>query len=258
MIDTTISLVSVNQRQDLERLLPSLKEAASQTPSEILLVDNRSIDGSAEYMHSSHPAIKITRNPEISGYGENHNLNLQRARGRYFVIMNSDVTVAADVFLVLRDYMDRHPDVGLITPRILNPDGTIQGLNKRYPTIWDLFIRRFIPGRFKKIFKRRIEYYEMRDVGYESECEVPFLSGAFMFCRTSLLKELGGFDPQYFMYFEDADLCRRIQKTHRTVYCPATEVTHYWQRSAHKRWKFSMIFIQSAWRYFGRWGYKWF
>lgn len=258
MIDTTISLVSVNQKQDLERLLPSLREAASQMPSEILLVDNRSIDGSAGYVESNHPEIRIYRNPEVSGYGKNHNLNLQRAKGRYFVIMNSDMTVAPDVFVVLRDYMDRHPEVGVISPRILNPDGTIQGLNKRYPSIWDLLIRRIIPGRLKKMFQSRIDYYEMRDVGYDSECEVPFLSGAFMFCRSNVLKELGGFDPRYFLYFEDADLCRRIQKTHRTVYYPATEVTHFWQRLAHKHWKFSLIFVQSAWRYFNQWGYKWF
>src|SRR3990167_4773220 len=98
----------------------------------------------------------------------------------------------------------------------------------------------------------------MRDIGYDHIYDVPFLSGAFMFCRTNLLKKVGGFDPGYFLYFEDADLCRRVQKTHRTVYCPATSVTHYWQRSAHKQWKFGWIFMRSAWRYFNRWGYKWF
>ena len=258
MIDTTISLVSVNQRLDLERLLPSLCKAASRTASEILLVDNRSCDNSARYVRRFYPEIQVVENPEVSGYGENHNLNLQRAQGRYFVIMNSDMTVAPDVFVVLRDYMDCHPDVGIITPKILNPDGTIQGLNKRYPTIWDLFMRRFVPNRLQKMFKNRMDYYEMRDIGYDRECEVPFLSGAFMFCRSNVLKQQGGFDPRYFLYFEDADLCRRIQQTHRTVYYPMTAVTHYWQRSAHKQWKVSWIFIQSAWRYFNRWGYKWY
>ncbi len=256
MIDTSISLVSVNQKLDLERLLPSLREAASRTLSEILLVDNRSCDDSAGYVRRLYPEIQVLENPEVSGYGENHNLNLQRAQGRYFVIMNSDIIVSPDVFVVLRDYMDRHPGVGIITPKILHPDGTIQGFIKRYPTIFDLFLRRFLPKTFKQLFKRRLAYYEMRDIGYDHIYDVPFLSGSFMFCRTDLLKKVGGFDPKYFLYFEDVDLCRRVQKTHRTVYNPNSSVIHFWKREAHINWLFTYYFIRSAFRYFNHWGYK--
>ncbi len=256
MIDTTISLVSVNQKLDLERLLPSLREAASRTLSEILLVDNRSCDDSAGYVRSIHPEIQVLENPKVSSYGENHNLNLQRAQGRYFVIMNSDMTVAPDVFVVLRDYMDHHPDVGIITPKILHPDGTIQGFIKRYPTIYDLILRRFLSKTFRQLFKRRLDYYEMCDIGYDHIYDVPFLSGCFMFCRTDLLKKVGGFDPEYFLYFEDVDLCRRVQRTHRTVYNSSVSVVHYWKREAHNNWLFTYYFICSAFRYFNRWGYK--
>jgi hypothetical protein len=254
--DVTISLVSVNQRNDLARLLPSLKVAANCLSSEILLVDNRSQDGSGDFVRQSFPEIQVVSNSKKSGYGENHNINLKRALGRFCVIMNSDMTVDRDVFVALRDYMVQHSNVGVVAPKILNPDGTHQGLNKRYPTLWDLFLRRFMPKRLQHFFQRRLDYYEMRDIGYHRECEVPFLSGAFMFCRSDLLKKLGGFDSRYFLYFEDADLCRRIQQTHRTMYYPAAAVTHYWARSAHKQWKYSWIFVSSAWRYFNRWGYK--
>jgi GT2 family glycosyltransferase len=254
--DVTISLISLNQRSDLNRLLPTLREAARQLSSEILLVDNRSQDASGDFVRQNFPEIQVFSNPKKSGYGENHNINLGRAEGRYCVIMNSDMTVATDVFVVLRDYMDQHTDVGIVAPKILNPDGTPQGLNKRYPTLWDLVLRRFMPKRLRPLFQRRMDYYEMRDVGYDRECEVSFLSGAFMFCRSDLIKKLCGFDPRYFLYFEDADLSRRVQQTHRTVYYPATAVTHYWERAAHKNWKFTWIFMQSAWRYFNRWGWK--
>jgi GT2 family glycosyltransferase len=254
--DVTISLISLNQRGDLNRLLPTLREAARQLSSEILLVDNRSQDASGDFVRQSFPEIQVFSNPKKSGYGENHNINLQRAHGRYCAIMNSDMTVSTDVFVVLRDYMDQHTDVGIVAPKILNPDGTLQGLNKRYPTLLDLFLRRFMPKHLRPIFQRRMDYYEMRDVGYDRECEVLFLSGAFMFCRSDLLKKLCGFDSRYFLYFEDADLCRRVQLTHRTMYYPAVAVTHYWARSAHKQWKYSWIFILSAFRYFNRWGYK--
>jgi hypothetical protein len=254
--EVTISLISVNQRHDLERLLPSLVPAASLAQAEILLVDNRSADGTGDWIRWNYPAVNTLFNPNKAGYGENHNLNLQRAQGRYFVIMNSDMTVAPEVLVALRDYMDSYSSVGIVAPKILNPDGTIQGLIKRYPTVWDLFLRRFMPGRLRRHFRGRMDYYEMRDVGYDHEREVPFLSGAFMFCRSDLLKRLGGFDPRYFLYFDDTDLCRRVQQTHRTAYYPATAVTHYWERAAHKNWKFSWIFMQSAWRYFNRWGWK--
>ncbi|MFH0984192.1 MAG: glycosyltransferase family 2 protein [Candidatus Omnitrophota bacterium] len=256
MIYVTISLVSCNQRHDLERLLPSLAPAAIAARAEILLVDNRSTDGTSEWMRLNYPAVNTLFNPNRAGYGENHNLNLRRAQGEYFVIMNADMTVEVDVFSVLRDYMNRHSEAGMVAPKILNPDGTIQGLIKRYPTVWDLFLRRCLPRSLRSCFRQRMDHYEMRDVGYDRECDVPFLSGAFMFCRTDVLRSLGGFDPGYFLYFEDADLCRRVQRTHRTMYLPEAKVFHFWQRSAHKKLIFTWYFVRSAARYFWKWGLK--
>ncbi len=255
-MEVTISLVALNQRTDLERLLPSLTVAAGCVQSQILLVDNRSTDGTADFVRRSFPTVQITQNPKRAGYGENHNLNLHKAEGRYVVIMNSDMLVAREVFASLRDYMDSNPDIGIVSPKILNDDGSIQGLNKRLPTLLDLFLRRFVPKDLQRYFRHRIDYYEMRDVGYDQVCDVPFLSGAFMFCRTDLLKSLGGFEPSYFLYFEDVDLCRRVQQTHRTVHFPDVCVTHFWERSTHKSWVYTYYFVRSALRYFGRWGYK--
>ena len=256
MIDITISLVSHNQRYDLERLLPSLLSAASLVRSEILLIDNRSNDGTKEFIQQNFTRVDVIHNPKKAGYGENHNLNLQRTHGRFFVIMNSDMTVEHNVFTLLYNYMNQHPDVGIVSPKILNEDGTIQGLNKRYPTLLDLFLRRFVPKAIQCFFKERLNYYEMRDVGYNYTCDVPFISGSFMFCRADLLKSLGGFDPKYFLYFEDVDLCRKVQQTHRTMYYPGVSVTHFWKRSAHSNLIYTYYFIKSAFRYFSKWGYR--
>jgi len=255
-VDVSISLVCHNQRHDLERLLPSLLPAAQAVRSEILLVDNRSTDGSTEFVQEQFPQVAVLCNRAVAGFGENHNLNLQRAKGRYFVIMNCDMTVESAVFRCLQDYMNLNPDIGIVSPKILNEDGSIQGLNKRYPTIVDLFLRRFVPKPIRPFFQVRLDYYEMRDVGYEQPCDVPFLSGAFMFCRTDVLRSVGGFDPGYFLYFEDVDLCRRVQYTHRTSYCPCASVTHYWRRSAHSDLRYSAYFVKSAVRYFSRWGVR--
>jgi len=257
-IDVTVSLIALNQIDDLKRLLPTLIEAVAPVSAEILLVINRSKDGTEEYVRRYFPLVDMVDNQQVSGYGENHNINLNRAKGRFFLIMNSDMTVSPAAIKGLKEYMEKHSEVGIVSPLVFNEDGSIQGLNKRHPTILDLFLRRFVPGRWRHLFQKRLDYYEMRDLGYENECEVPFLSGAFMFCRTDVIRTIGGFDPRFFLYFEDADLCRRVQKTHTTMFYPIEGAVHFWARAAHKRWKFSWIFIKSAFKYFNRWGYQWF
>jgi GT2 family glycosyltransferase len=162
------------------------------------------------------------------------------------------------IYRYLRDFMDRESRVGVASPKVLNVDGTIQGLNKRYPTVLDLFLRRFLPRILRPAFQKRLDYHEMRDVGYDDDCDVPFLSGAFMFCRTDLLRVLGGFNPQYSMFFDDVDLCRRVQRTHRTVYCHEVRIVHFWRRIAHKKWTETFRHGRMAYRYFREWGFRWY
>lgn len=256
MIDVSISLVSINQLPDLKKLFPTLMPAADMVKSEILLVDNNSDDRTVQFVHERFPEVDVFVNLKRASYGENHNINIARAKGRYILIMNSDMTVDPNVLLCFVDFMDECNDIGIVSPKILNEDRTIQGLNKRYPTIYDLFLRRFVPNSCMQFFKHRLDYYEMRDIGYDHIYDVQFLSGSFMFCRSDLLRKVGGFDPKYFLYFEDVDLCRRVQRTHRTVYNPSVSVVHYWKREAHKNWLFTYYFIRSAFRYFNQWGYK--
>ena len=146
----------------------------------------------------------------------------------------------------------------MVCPRILNEDGTDQYLNKRYPSVTDFFIRRFVPRPFQHWFRERLDRYEMRDVGYDQMCDVEAMTGAFMLCRTDVLKAVAGFDPRYFMYLEDFDLSRTFQcQGWRTVYCPEASVTHYWTRDSHRNVKMTWRFIVSMCRYFGKWGWKW-
>ncbi len=155
--------------------------------------------------------------------------------------------------------MDRNPDIGITCPKVLNEDGSIQLLNKRYPTVYDLFIRRFLPQKLHGMFKNRLAWYETRDIGYETIHDVEFMSGCFMFCRTDVLKTLGGFDDRYFMYFEDCDLGQKFQKAgYRTVYFPDATVTHLWERASHKSLKMACVLIVNMFRYFNKWGWKWF
>lgn len=255
-VDLTISLISHNSKKDLELLLPSLFLALSDITAEILLIDNCSDDSTLEFIKRNYPEIFARKNKSRLGYGANHNKNLAVAKGEYVVLMNADVILTPESLFLLLKFMEHNSNIGIVTPKILNEDGTLQYLNKRYPTLADLFLRRFLPVPFKHLFEKRLKYYEMRDVGYDSIIDVPFVSGAFMFSRTDLIKAVSGFDERFFLYFEDVDLCRRIQKTHRTVYYPDAVVTHQWDRAAHKKLKWAIIFMTSAFYYFNKWGYR--
>ena len=255
-VTLTVSLISHNSRKDLERLLPSLTTAVKPIPHELLLVDNCSKDHTASFLRDNYPDIKITRNRNKKGYGANHNINLKSARGNYFCLMNADMVVSPDIFEALIAFMETHHDVGIVTPGVTNEDGSTQYLNKRYPSVADLFVRRFVPEEMKMIFKKRLDRYEMRDLGYDHIMDVPFLSGAFMFTRTRLLREINGFDERFFLYFEDVDLCRRMQQNYRTVYYPHAKVVHRWERAAHKDVRWASIFMISAAKYFNKWGVK--
>jgi GT2 family glycosyltransferase len=192
------------------------------------------------------------------GYGKAHNWCLSRCEpSRYYLILNPDVIMPRGVLEELIEYMDAHPDVGMISPRVLNQDQTLQYLNKRHPTLLDLFLRRFYSGAGVNYFQKRLDHYEMKDQGYDHLCEVPFMTGAFMFCRTAVLKKVDGFDPRFFMYFEDADLSRKIQAVgYKTLYYPFVHITHLWQRASQKRIKMTMVFILSGLKYFQKWGWR--
>ena len=197
---------------------------------------------------------------ENVGYGRGHNWAIQRVQNsKYHLILNPDIIVNSATIKSLINFMDKNSDIGMICPKVLNEDSSIQPLNKRYPTVYDLFIRRFLPKKLHGLFKNRLAWYETRDIGYDTIHEVEFMTGCFMFCRTSVLKGVGGFDPRYFMYFEDCDLGRKFQNNgYRTVYYPNATVTHLWERASHKSIKMAWVLIVNMFRYFNKWGWQWF
>lgn len=194
-----------------------------------------------------------------AGYGRGHNRALREcSESKYHVIINPDIIIPPFSIETLATFMDENADIGIVCPKVLNPDGTIQYLNKRYPTVFDLFIRRFLSKSLSPLFQKRLDSFEMKDVGYDSVRDVEFTTGCFMFCRTSVLRQVGGFDPRYFLHLEDCDLGRMVQKAgYRTVYFPGATVTHQWEREPHKNYRMVFIMIVSMFRYFNKWGWKW-
>jgi GT2 family glycosyltransferase len=194
---------------------------------------------------------------ENRGFGAAHNLVLRQCmdKAEYLLVMNPDIRFGPEVLPALHEFMNRNPEVGLVMPRILYPDGSDQGLCKRLPSPGDLLIRRFL-GRFGgSLFSRRLEDYELRHLDLSVSREIPSLSGCFMFIRSEALRTVGVFDERFFMYMEDVDLCRRIGHHYRTVFFPAVSVIHGYAKGSYRSFKLLRHHVGSAIRYFSKWGW---
>ncbi|KAA1002613.1 glycosyltransferase family 2 protein [Paraburkholderia panacisoli] len=193
------------------------------------------------------------------GYGRGHNLAIEHTSSRYHLILNPDIELGGDALSHALTFMEAHPEVGLLSPLILEEDGDQQFLCRRYPTVFDLFARGFLPSRLRAPFKSRLARYEMRDVIDDKNVvwDPPIVSGCFMLFRTEVLKKLGGFDPRYFLYFEDYDLSLRTHKIARVAYVPSVRVLHHGGGAARKGSTHIRLFVTSAVKFFNRFGWKW-
>ena len=191
------------------------------------------------------------------GFGAAHNLALRELAplGRYHLFVNPDIRMEEGVVSELAAFMEAHPDVGSVMPRVLYPDGSEQRLCKRLPTAFDLFLRRFLGEIGKAVFPVRWSLYEMRDVDLTVTREVPSLSGCIMFVRTAALDAVGVFDERYFLYMEDLDLCRRIGSQYRTVFFPNVAVHHGYAKGSYANPRLLRYHLTSAIHYFNKWGW---
>ncbi len=192
------------------------------------------------------------------GFGRGHNLALKQLAGvdaPYHLILNPDIVFDGDALGRLADVMDSHPDVGLVMPKVLYPDGSNQYLCKLLPAPIDLVLRRFLPGPLKRVAQKRTASYELRFLDSNTPAYVPSLSGCFMFARRSVLEAVGGFDERFFLYMEDVDLCRRMLAVSRLLYWPGVTVEHVHQMGSYRNRKLLFLHIRSAIQYFNKWGW---
>lgn len=192
------------------------------------------------------------------GYGRGHNLAIERMSGSYHLILNPDIDLDAMSLTHALDFLDVHPEVGLLTPFIADEYGHLQYLCRRHPAVSDLAIRGFLPQGARRRFDKRLARYEMRDVinAHDIVWDPPIVSGCFMLFRTDVLKQLGGFDPRYFLYFEDYDLSLRTHDIARVAYVPSVRVIHHGGGASRKGFAHIRMFAASAFKFYNRFGWR--
>ena len=224
---------------------------------QLFLVDNSPTDKLKDIveMYPNNDIYYIFNN-ENMGYGKAHNIGIKKSIEQelpYHIILNPDIIIEEGTLEKLTSYMEQHPEIGNIMPKIIYPNGELQYLCKLLPSPIDLIFRRFIPvKKWKDAINKR---YELHSFGYDKIMNVPNLSGCFMFLRTEVLKQVGLFDENIFMYLEDIDLNRRIHSKYQTIYYPEATVIHEHQKESYKSKKLLKAHIKSAIYYFNKYGW---
>ena len=197
--------------------------------------------------------IQSTRN---GGYGAGNNISIKsNIDSDYHLVLNPDVLLGLNSLRMAVDFMDKNLSVGLLTPKILNFEGLQQYLCKRNPKLVDMFIRGCIPQVFQNLFLNRQMKFEMRNADYDSVIQpIEYPTGCFMFFRNDTLQKINGFDENYFLHYEDADIGRRLMAISTTAYVPDVVIKHKWARDTHKRWIIRWITVKSGLRYWYKWG----
>lgn len=241
--DVSVVIVSYNVRAFLDQALRSVERASGGLTVETWVVDNASRDGSAAMVAARFPSVRLIPLSENLGFGKANNLALRQTTGRYVLLLNPDTIVEEDALRTLVAFLDAHPDAGAVGPTILNPDGTFAPESRRgFPTPEVAFYKmtglaRFFPQ------SERFGRYHLSFLPTDRPVEVDALSGSCLMARAAALRQIATgpddafdvFDPAFFMYGEDLDLCYRLQQAGFSVWFdPAARIVHYKGESTKK------------------------
>ena len=252
---TAVSIVIVNYKvpEYLRETLRSVYQAQGGDDAEIIIVDNASGDNSRELIANEFPAVRWIQLKHNIGFGKACNVGVQNACGTYILLLNPDTMISRNTLRLSIDFLEAHPEIGMLGPKILNPDGTLQASCKRgFPTPAGSFyhftgLSRLFPK------SKRLGRYNMTFLDPDCQAEVDAVSGSCMFLPKALFKQVGGFDERFFMYGEDLDLCYRIRESgHLVWYFPETQIIHRKGKSSAKSLFRSRIAFYEAMMLFSR------
>lgn len=219
MSTLTISIVNYNAGQYLLSCLDSLEKVSGEADFEVYVIDNKSADGSIEKARKEFPKFNYIMNESNLGFGKAHNLVLKNAKTPYVLTLNPDCEVLPGTLSQIIDFMEKNKDVGISSPRVEKPDGTLDKASHRgFPTPWASFLYFFL---------KNDSLYHLTDRDMTKPHEVDCVVGAFMVMRKSVLEKVGYFDEDYFLYGEDIDLCFRAKEAgFKIMFVPQVKIKH--------------------------------
>ena len=270
----TIDVLVVTFYSDLEilnKVLQRLSESAkacSDLLCRVTIVDNSYgrdqayFDSLQSLVKSSDLDIDLQKAPANLGFGRANNVAFELCSKKTpssdaILVLNPDAFLSVNALQQAVEIFDKHPEYGVLLPRFSSESGQDLYLAKRYPNVWVLFLRGFAPKFMKKIFQSSIDAYDLRDLpASKPHLETVVGSGACFWMRKSIWQQLGGFDPHFFLYFEDFDLTYRAKKITNVSYEPSIKVIHLGGHTAKKGRTHIKYFIQSAGQFFNKNGWK--
>jgi N-acetylglucosaminyl-diphospho-decaprenol L-rhamnosyltransferase len=224
----SIVVVAYSVREELERCFESIRRHAG-VPVETILVDNASTDGTPDWVRSEHPEVELVELPENLGVAARDH-GLRRARGDYTMFLDSDAALTEGALPAMVAAMDAHPEWGLVGPRLLHEDGSVQLSTRRFPPLLLPLLRR---PPLDRVFEHRrtVARHLMTDFDHLSTRPVLYVLGACQLFRTDLARIAGPFDDRVFLGWDDADWCFRIRDAGgEVVYFAGAEVIHTYRR----------------------------
>lgn len=225
--DLSIIIVTHNSREDILKCLLSWKDFCVGVITEIIVFDNKSIDGTADIVAQNYPEARVFRHPENVGFARANNLAVAHAHGHYVLLLNPDTWVDDDLASALVKFLDAHPEADACAPRVLTPGGTVQFSSVcALPTVELLFYEQ---AGLSQLFPRspRFGRYRMTCWSHDEIRRVEHATAACLAIRREAYHAVGGFDESYFMYIEDVDFSYRLYAQDRKIfYLPAAHVFH--------------------------------
>jgi len=234
-MDITVIIVNYNVKYFLEQCLQSVQKALQGISSEIIVVDNNSVDGSVKMIKEKFPDIELIANNANTGFSKANNQAIHIAKGNYILLLNPDTVVEDDTFSKIIAFMNEHPEAGGLGVKMLDGKGNFLPESKRgLPTPAAAFYKIFgLAKLFPK--SRKFGKYHLGFLDKDKIHEVEILSGAFFLIRKEVIEKTGTLDEAFFMYGEDIDLSYRIIKAgYKNYYFPETRIIHYKGESTRK------------------------
>lgn len=258
-VKLSVCIVAYNNYDDIKEAILSMEKYTSKELSKMIYIvdngvsisDSNDVNSFIQFINE-YDDIQYIDVGENLGFGKGHNKVLDIIDSEYHAIVNPDILFCEDSFTKIVEWMDLNKDIGMTIPLIIDKQGNRQQVYRKELTVFDMFNRMVL----KEAFKKRAKRHTLQNMDYTKPFEVPFGQGSFLVIRTDLYKQIKGFDDRFFMYVEDADLCKRVNQISKLMYYPDTKVIHKWEKGSHKNKTLLKYHIQSMIYYFKKWGWK--